>query len=39
MLLNAIMPAEVEEIGAVTPMPVSAHDNRDGEAEYQSKQA
>jgi hypothetical protein len=39
MLLNAIMPAEVEEIGAVIPMPVSARDNRNGEAEYQCKQA
>ncbi|KAL5046149.1 uric acid-xanthine permease [Aspergillus fruticulosus] len=39
MLLNAIMPAEIEDIGAVTPVSVSSREDRNGEAEYQSKQA
>ncbi|KAL4795799.1 permease family-domain-containing protein [Aspergillus venezuelensis] len=40
MLLNGIMPAEVEEIGAVTAVAVPAPvEERNGEGEYQTKQA
>ncbi|KAL4954397.1 permease family-domain-containing protein [Aspergillus filifer] len=41
MLLNGIMPAEVEEIGAVTAVavPVHAAEERNGEPDYQTKQA
>ncbi|KAL2784535.1 uric acid-xanthine permease [Aspergillus keveii] len=39
MLLNGIMPAEVEEIGAVTAVPAPSPSDRSGEPDYQSKQA
>ncbi|KAL4965451.1 nucleobase:cation symporter-2 family protein [Aspergillus stella-maris] len=40
MLLNGIMPAEVEEIGAVTAVAVpTPAEERNGEGEYQTKQA
>ncbi|KAL2842260.1 permease family-domain-containing protein [Aspergillus pseudodeflectus] len=39
MLLNGIMPAEVEEIGAVTAVPAPSPSDRNGEPDYQSKQA
>ncbi|KAL2862672.1 nucleobase:cation symporter-2 family protein [Aspergillus lucknowensis] len=39
MLLNAIMPAEVEEIGAVTAVPARAESDQSEEPNYQTKLA
>ncbi|KAL2815105.1 uric acid-xanthine permease [Aspergillus granulosus] len=39
MLLNGVMPAEVEEIGAVSAVSAPSPPGRSGEPDYQSKQA
>ncbi|KAJ0416707.1 permease family-domain-containing protein [Aspergillus carlsbadensis] len=39
MLLNGIMPAEIEEIGAVTAVPAPSPSDQSREPDYQSKQA